>query len=69
MDDPQMLRILGRMESKIDALHEVLNKHIEDDDKVEERVRKIERKQSWFMGGLAVIGVVVGAAWKLFTDV
>jgi hypothetical protein len=62
-----MMRVLGRIEGTINSLHDQVTKHVEDDDKVEVRVRKVERKQSWFMGGLAASWAAVGVVYKFFT--
>lgn len=62
-----LMRVLGRMEGKLDSLHETVTVHIEDDKLVELRVRKVERRQSWFMGGIAASWAALGVAWKIFT--
>ena len=62
-----LMLVLGRVEGKIDGFHDTMERHLDDDAKVEVRVRKVERKQSWFIGGLAASWAIVGAAWKFFT--
>ena len=66
--DPEVLRILGRMEGTLHEVKVAFHKHVEDDDKVEERVRKVEKRQSWFMGGIAASWVFLGVAWKYLTS-
>lgn len=66
--DPELLRILGRIEGTLDEVKSSFHKHVEDDDKVEERVRKVEKRQSWFMGGLAASWVFVVVTWNYLTS-
>lgn len=58
-----LMRVLGRMEGTLHEVKEAFHQHIEDDAKVEERVRRVEKRQSWFMGGIAASWVFLGAAW------
>ena len=59
----------GEFKSGIDNLAASLKKHVEDDDKVEERVSKIERHQSKLKGiaiaAGAVVSVVISAGVEL----
>ena len=63
-----LMRVLGRMEGTLEEVKTAFHQHQLDDDKVEERVRKVEKRQSWFMGGIAASWVFLGVAWKYLTS-
>lgn len=60
----EILLMLGVMNEKLDEIKSDFKQHLQDDAKVEQRLRYVERRQSWFMGGLASIPVIGAAiAW------
>jgi hypothetical protein len=63
-----LMRVLGRMEGTLHEVKEAFHQHVADDVKVEERVRKVERKQSWFMGGIAASWAFLVVAWNYLTS-
>lgn len=67
-ESPELMRVLGRIEGKLDAVQAQFSAHIITDEKTfhehDHRLNKVERKQSWFMGGLAVVTVGFAAAWQ-----
>lgn len=62
-----LMRVLGRMEGTLQEVKDAFHQHVEDDKAVEARVRKVEKRQSWFMGGIAASWAFLGVAWKFFT--
>lgn len=63
-----LMRVLGRMEGTLEEVKVAFHQHVEDDKEVEERVRKVEKRQSWFMGGLAASWAFVIVTWKYLTS-
>jgi hypothetical protein len=56
---------IGQMEGKLDATLAALTKHINDDEKVEERVAKLEKNKAWLLGAGATLSAIVSAAYHL----
>lgn len=59
-----LMRVLGRMEGTLHEVKDAFHQHVADNVKVEERVLKVEKRQSWFMGGIAASWFFVGLAWS-----
>lgn len=60
---------LGRMEAQMGNMHSLLEKHIEKDEdtfeKHDTRLRKVEQRQSWFLG----IGAAIAFAASYLMDI
>ena len=61
MDNEQLQRDLGRIESKVDIL---LTRDLDQ----EHRVSSLERSRAWFRGVLAVLALAWAAVLKLWTE-
>ena len=61
MEDAVLVaRELGRLTEAVEGLKESFEKHIDDDNKVERRVGKLENRHSWAHGALVTVGTAVG---------
>jgi len=61
-----IMRALGALEAGQKETHRKQDKTNGRMEKAEVRINKVERRQSWFMGGLATLGVVITGALSLF---
>lgn len=61
-DNDDLYQTVGRVEGKLDSLIDMVKQHIEDDKKVEVRIRSLEK---WRAMMLAVGAVAGGAAGKI----
>lgn len=61
-DNDDLYQTVGRVEGKLDSLIDMVKQHIEDDKKVEVRIRSLEK---WRAAMLAVGAVAGGAAGKV----
>jgi hypothetical protein len=59
---------LGQMDGKLDLLLEAMKQHVKDDnvkhDASDERIGKLEKKNSWLMGASAVISLFFVSVWE-----
>jgi hypothetical protein len=58
---------IGQMEAKLDATLAALTKHIADDEKVEDRVAKLEKNKAWLLGAAAVLSTLATTAFSFIT--
>jgi phage shock protein A len=63
----EMQRSLGRIESNVKFLVDRAKKQEEDADKLEERIRKVEKKVNYAAGVIAAGGMSIASAWKWLT--
>ena len=56
----EIQRSLGRIESSIESLKEMVRVGNDDHDKLERRVSKVEARQHWYSGVAATLGAFVG---------
>ncbi|HKI62871.1 MAG TPA: hypothetical protein VKA31_11310 [Mariprofundaceae bacterium] len=54
--DKDVLILLGRIDGKLDDLKQAFTQHVIDDAKVEQRLRTVEKRQSYFLGAAALLG-------------
>jgi hypothetical protein len=59
MEQQELYLMLGRIDSKLDALASQLIAHVSDDKEVEQRVTKLENKVTYWGGGLGLIVLVL----------
>jgi hypothetical protein len=55
--DDLMLAI-GRLEGKVDSVLATMNRHGEELQRLDQRIRKLEQSKSWMLGAAAVVGAV-----------
>lgn len=60
MNFDNIQRTLGRIESSIDSIKEMVEGTAESHEKLERRVRGVESLQHWYSGAAAVIGSIAG---------
>jgi DNA-binding protein YbaB len=64
MPDQETQRSLGRIEANVSYLVERAKKQEEDADRLEERVRKVEKKINYAAGAVTIIAAGITAVWK-----
>jgi hypothetical protein len=56
----ELHRAVGRVEGKIDGIVEMLARH----EGFDKRVAAVERKQAWYSGAAAAVGVIAAYVFK-----
>jgi len=56
----EIQRTLGRIESSIESLKDLVKAGNDDHDALERRVSKVEARQHWYSGAGAVLGALAG---------
>lgn len=53
-----LLLAIGRLEGKVDSILAMINRHAEDIEQLDQRMRRLEQSKSWMLGAAAVVGAV-----------
>lgn len=53
-----LLLAIGRLEGKVDSILAMVNRHAEDIEQLDQRMRKLEQSKSWMLGAAAMVGAV-----------
>lgn len=67
--DEQLFLTLGRLEGKVDTLLSLQKVQEEQIKEHDQRLRALENSKAFLMGGSAVIGAAVSAAFNLLTKI
>lgn len=51
-----LLLAIGRLEGKVDSILAMINRHAEDIEQLDQRMRRLEQSKSWMLGAAAVVG-------------
>ena len=63
-----LLLAIGRLEGKVDSILATMNRHGEELERLDHRLRKLEQSKSWMLGAAAVVGAVSSYFLRLFGD-
>ena len=53
-----LLLAIGRLEGKVDSVLATMNRHGEELERLDHRIRRLEQSKSWMLGAAAVVGAV-----------
>jgi len=67
--DEQLFLTLGRLEGKVDTLLSLQKVQEEQIKEHDQRIRSLENSKAFLMGGSAVIGAAVSAAFNLLSKI
>lgn len=59
LENPTIEFLLGRIEGKLDTFMAEVNRMRDRTDKLEARIRGLERSRAWVVGGAAATGVIL----------
>ena len=53
-----LLLAIGRLEGKVDSVLATMNRHGEELERLDHRIRRLEQSKSWILGAAAVVGAI-----------
>jgi hypothetical protein len=63
-----LLLAIGRLEGKVDSILATMNRHGEELERLDHRIRRLEQSKSWMLGAAAVVGAVSSFFFKFIGD-